>query len=129
MQSEIFEAEEIPDNGILYYRVHKSYIVNNEVIPGAFRSRGDGMSTDWNKYSTPEESLLRAKVPAENSIINFPVTKIRSRSALAVIHNPEIDNRAHSLIKGIPEVKGDLQTKTRALLTLIYVWEIKISPN
>lgn len=124
-----FEIEDIPNDGILYYRVHKSYIIENEVIPGAFRSRGDGMSTDWNKYSTPEESQARSKTPDDNAIVSFSVLKIRSNPVLSAIHKPEPDNRSHSLVNGIPETKNELQTKTRALLAEIYDWEIKYLPN
>lgn len=124
-----FEIEDIPNDGTLYYRVHKSYIIDNEVIPGAFRSRGDGMSTDWNKYSTPEESQARSKTPHDNAIVSFSVLKIRSNPVLSAIHKPEPDNRAHSLVNGIPETKNELQTKTRALLTEIYGWEIKYLSN
>lgn len=57
----MYPVEHIPDEGKLYYRVHKSYIQDGQVIPGAFREIIDGMSTDWEKYSMAIECRDRAK--------------------------------------------------------------------
>ena len=51
---EDYPKEPIPDNSNLYYRIHKTYIVDGEIVPGAFQSKIDSMSTDWDKYSTPQ---------------------------------------------------------------------------
>jgi hypothetical protein len=42
----IFEIEDIPNADIIFYRIHKSDFRDGDIIPGAFRSRIDGMSTD-----------------------------------------------------------------------------------
>lgn len=125
---DIYSKEFIPDDSNLYYRVHKTFIIDNEIIPGAFQSKIDGMSTDWDKYSTPETSLSLSKTPSDNGIVKFSVALIREQSFMGVEHDPQLDNRAHSLVHGIPE-KGELKTKVRLLLKRICVWEIKYNPN
>ena len=74
--------ERIPDEDRLFYRIHKSYIVEGEVVPGAFQERGEddtrGMSTDWEKYSTAESAWLRSKIPTDNGIVEFIVGEIRA---------------------------------------------------
>ena len=69
-----WENEIIADDAILYMRVHKSqFDPNGLILPRVFQNRGDGMSTDWNEYSTPEECQRRARKPSENAIIQLPV--------------------------------------------------------
>ena len=106
-----FEQEYIPDEDFLYYRVHHVDIVNSKVVAHAFRARGAGtdrgMSTDWSKYSTPQQAKEKAKSPANNSIVRFSVKKVRQVPVLSVEHAPLPDNRAHSHILGIPE-KGEV---------------------
>jgi len=123
-----FPKEPIPNQSNLFYRIHKTFIVDNEIIPGAFQSKIDGMSTDWDKYSTPEQSLALSKVPSDNGIVRFSVELIRQQPSMGVEHDPQPNNRAHSLVHGIPE-KGELKTKVRLLLKRIAVWEIKYNPN
>lgn len=122
----MWPIEEIPDADLLYYRIHKSFVVDVEVIPGAFQERGDGaergMSTDWDKYSTVEETLQRSKVPGDNGIAQFHVEAVRA-IGLEISHAPIVDNRAHSHIKGIPH-EGQLKTKARLLLKRICTWAI-----
>ena len=38
----MWPAELIPDEDLLFYRIHKSFIVNGELVPGAFQERGEG---------------------------------------------------------------------------------------
>ncbi len=68
----MWEIEFIPDEDHLFYRLHKSFILEGEVLPGAFQERGEGeqrgMSTDWEKYSTADDALQRSKIPNENGI-------------------------------------------------------------
>ncbi len=62
--------QEIPNEDLLYMRVHKNHIDRDGKIAFiAFRNHGDpkdpskepGMSTDWQEYSTAEECRQRAK--------------------------------------------------------------------
>lgn len=125
----MWPIENIPDSDHLFYRIHKNNIVDGEVVPGAFRERGEGakkgMSTDWDKYTTPEESLSRSNNQAENGIVKFAVNEVRIIGSLEVIHDPDFErnNRAHTHIKGIPR-KGQLKTKVRLKLKRTFKWSI-----
>ena len=62
-----YPVEEVPNEAILYVRVHKDKIQKKGFqigfpSPGAFKNTpetGQDLSSDWNKYSTPEESRAR----------------------------------------------------------------------
>lgn len=124
----MWETESIPDDAVLYYRVHKGYIVDGKLIPGVFKERGEGenrgMSTDWNKYSTAKEALKRSKNPDDNGIVSFIVGETRNIKDIVVEHAPEPDNQAHSHIKGIPP-KKPMKTRVRRQLLDACKWEIK----
>ena len=124
----MWDTEIIPNEDHLFYRLHKSFIVDGEVLPGAFQERGEGeqrgMSTDWEKYSTADEALLRSKNPAENGIVVFAAGEIRSVASLEVAYTPLHDNHAHSHIKGIPQEK-QLKTQARFLLKRLFKWRIE----
>lgn len=123
----MYEVEDIPDDNKLYYRIHKGYVRDGEITPGAFREIQDGMSADWEKYSTPMESRQRARKPLENAIISFVVYQLRNLT-LQVIHNPARDNRAHSLIKG-KEKKIQNDNRVRLGLLNVTQWEIRLSQD
>ncbi len=115
----MWPVEIIPDEDSVYYRIHQTFIRDGELIPGGFKERGSekarGMSTDWEKYSTPEESRNRAKKPTQNGIISFVVGNLREVK-LRVIHAPT-QNRAHTNVKGI-------DVETRLKLLDLFHWEI-----
>lgn len=120
-------VENIPDKAKLFYRIHKQNYKDGKVVPGTFKEIGTteeekGMSTDWEKYSTPEQSRLRAKKPEQNGIVSFVTGHLR-KIVLDVIHYPLPleKNRAHTNVRGIDSEK---QLKMRD----IYAWEIEI-PN
>jgi hypothetical protein len=125
----MWPVENIPDSDILFYRIHISFIVDGEIVPGAFQERGEGrergMSTDWDKYSSAEETKQRSKVPADNGVGQFHVDSVRAID-LEVVHAPVTDNRSHSHIRGIPH-EGQLKTKARLLLKRICMWAIEPS--
>ena len=59
-------SEEIPNDDYLWMRVHKNDLPNGDIAPGAFKNRPttkDGMSTDWEKYATPQETRNRGRIP------------------------------------------------------------------
>ena len=126
--------EHIPSNDVLFYRIYKSHVDDGEVMPGCFREKGNGeskgMSTDWSRYSTAEQSKERAKTPSYNGIISFITGDIRGLS-LTVAHDPIENhpslpnNRAHTNISGIGNERIK-KTETRLKLTQKYKWEIKI---
>lgn len=115
-----FPSEHIPDEENLYYRIHKVFFKDNAIQPSAFTDKGNGMSMDWQKYSTPEESQIRSKVKADNGIVSFSASAIRSLN-LNLIHSPSKTNRAHS------EAIGKKEPQIRVELARMATWQIKIS--
>ncbi|AUX48808.1 uncharacterized protein SOCE26_103490 [Sorangium cellulosum] len=115
--------EPIPDDSVLYMRVHDQFIDNNgKLRPGVFKNRGRGMSTDWNKYSTPEETRARARIPAMNGVVSLVVERVRGVKEQTVEHTPyeaEPPHPAHV------DVCGEKDVETRLLLLEIVGWEIK----
>lgn len=103
------------------------YYRNGRLAPGVFREIGDGMSTDWNKYSTPIDSVCRAKTPKDNGIVSLKVKGIR-RINLAVNHSPGPKNMAHTLVKG-RERKIDADPEARLKLLNMAVWELKVGEH
>ncbi len=51
-----WQSEDIPDTDFLYMRVHKNWFQPKQNITGLFKPHGDGMSTDWSYYATPQET-------------------------------------------------------------------------
>jgi hypothetical protein len=118
----MWPVEQIPDEDVLFFRIHRNYMVNDDEVPlGAFRDQGGGMSTDWNKYSTPEESQMRSSIPADNGIVSLRVGGVRGINPLSVTHAPEPGNRSHT------EVHGDKKApRVRLQLQRLAAWAIKV---
>jgi hypothetical protein len=112
----VWAAEVIPDQARTYMRAHQKYFRDDALQPGVFKAHDGGMSVDWEKYSTPEESRQRAKEPLRNAVICLIVEGIRDIENLEVQHSPDTTcnppNRAHSDVLGLPDGGEDL-TETR----------------
>lgn len=100
-------AEEIPDDHKLYMRVHRNNVVNRELTPVALRDHAPpnggraGMSTDWCRYSSPEETRQRAKSSPDNyGVVEMVVSVVRAIPGVVVEHTPEPKNRAHTDVFG-----------------------------
>jgi len=106
--------EDIPDDGVLYMRLHRAWTSSGEPIPGAFRNIVDGMSTDWDRYSTPEETRQRARAPSDNAVIALVVGQVRTVPGQTVEHAPLPDNRAHT------NVMGEKSAQVRLMLMRLY---------
>jgi len=102
-----FPVEEIPDADAVYMRAHRNLLRDGEIVPGVFRAQGAGMSVDWSKFATPEDTRSRARKPLDNAILAMIAGKIRAEAGLAVNHSPEPENRAHSDVI-LPEDNEDL---------------------
>lgn len=115
-----WNSEAVPDQDLLFMRIHRVWIRNGELIPGVFQNRDAGMSTDWNKYSTPEETLKRANDPSMNGVIQFVVEDVRGIPQQRVVHTPnrERNNRAHT------DVFGEKDTEARLKFKRISSWII-----
>lgn len=101
--------ESIPDNNCVFMRAHRQHFSHGELGHGVFRRREEGLSVDWDRYSTPEDTRARANSnPNDNAVISLLVGCIRQIRPLTVDHDPisapqEERNRAHSLIRNLPE--------------------------
>ncbi len=120
-----WKVEYIPDEDDLYYRMHKQYFEENlEIIPASgFRPIGNSLSTDWSKYSTSEESRLKAKKPEENRIIQMNVGDVRE-VPLKVQHNPSVkfNNRAHTDVFGLVGIPKSELNEKRMKLSSFSIW-------
>ena len=105
--------EVVPDADSLYMRLLAMFVVAGEIQPGCFRAHGTddsrGMSTDWDKYSTPAETRKRAesKPPSAYGVLSMIVGSVRGIEGLSVRHAPSSSNQAHTNVNGVisdPEV-------------------------
>ncbi len=107
-----WQAEKIPDQDFLFMRIHERWREDEEVAPGAFRNHGDGMSTDWEKYTKPQQTRDRAKQPERNAVVRLHVGSVRQVPGQEVEHTPDVElgNRSHT------DVFGDKTTEIRVKL-------------
>ena len=102
-----FSVEEIPDADSVFMRAHRNLLRNGAIVPGVFRAQGAGMSVDWSKYASPEDTRQRARKPLDNAILAMIAGDIRGTAGLPVNHSPEPENRAHADVI-LPENGEDL---------------------
>jgi hypothetical protein len=115
-----WEKEDIPNSSMLYMRVHRHNLGDDGIpIPGAFRDHGGGMSTDWDKYSTPQDTLNRAREPKNNAIIEMNVGDIRSIPNQTVQHCPCPENRAHTNVIGNKHTDPEVRIKFGRLYRMV----------
>lgn len=98
-----WQPEQIPNQDHLFMRVHKTWRkADGSLALSAFKDHGGGMSTDWQKYATPQETRRRAKQPADNAVVTLHVGSVRQLPEQQVEHTPDIErnNRAHTDVFG-----------------------------
>ena len=107
-----FQSECIPDSDFLLMRIHARTFARDGVLSaGAFKNHGSGMSTDWEKYSTAEETRARGpKPPEEYWVVRMNVGKVKEVPGQMVDHSPLPENRTHT------DVKGEKDEEVRVLL-------------
>ena len=109
-----WQSENIPNEDFLFMRVHKQNFTAKypTFSPGVFVNRGEGMSTDWSKYSTPSETQNRGKIPKDNAVIKMLVSDVRKIEGQIVTHTPDIpkNNRSHTDIFG---EKNDVEIRLK----------------
>ena len=118
---ETWPIELVPDNDLLFMRVHQNNIRDGSPLPIAFMNHGageeEGMSTDWSKYSTPEQTISRIyeeKPTWKGGVIQMVVGDVRKIPDQIVQHAPLPKNQAHT------NVKGRKDTKVRYLFMRIW---------
>jgi len=115
----VWAIEAIPDADSVLMRAHRAFLPGGKLEPGVFRAQGYGMSVNWDRYASAEETKQQAtKNPDDNAVIRMPVIGIRRIDDLKVEHTPELANRAHSDVYGIPE-NAERRTEVRVLLLRI----------
>ncbi len=129
-----WEIEEIPDESEIYMRVHRGEV--KDFPRSIFRDRdGQGMSVDWCKYATVDETRAKGIQGApQYGVVALSVGRIRKEVMMQVRHSPveptEKDtkgNRAHSDLLGLYGLnKGDT-AEARVLLGRILQWHVQ--PN
>jgi hypothetical protein len=120
-------AENIPDADSLFKRVRRTEVADDGWPKlNVFVNRGStdlpdvrpGLSTDWSKYSTPEQTRARSRraAPEEYGVIFFIVGDVRELPFQEVEHTPvcrdpeladDPNNRAHTDIFG-PKTRAEL---------------------
>lgn len=116
---ESWEKELIPDQDMLYRRVHRKLInASGGVRAGAFTDHKGAMSTDWSKYSSPEETRNRiiGFASDEFAVISLPVGDVRAIGQL-VEHDPIAENRAHTNVIG--EKDAEVRLKMTRLCRIV----------
>lgn len=104
-------VEPVPNNHYLFMGVHRNWLKpNGEVRASAFKNHGNGMSTDWSRYSTPEQTRHRRRKPQENLVVQMEVKQVRGISGQSVEHSPLPENRAHT------DVLGEKNEEARVML-------------
>ena len=104
-----WKVETIPDNHFVYRRIPDKLFKEGHISPSAFNNQGDGMSVDWQKYSTPEKTRNivsnQKKDPLEFGVAKIKAVKIREIEEQTLNHAPSKRNRAHSTVFGAKNVK------------------------
>ncbi len=110
--------EDIPDQDHLFMRMHRMWFKpEGTIIPGAFQKRGGGTSTDWSRYSTPQQTRRRGRTPSDNAVIGMIVGAVRAKPTQRVEHTPKPENRAHTDVLG--EDDEEVRTKLVRLTELV----------
>ena len=106
-------------------RVHRQKVDQTGAPkPVAFQNKPtdtDGMSTDWEKYSTPQQTRQRARKPEDNIVISLVAGDVRAIEGQRIEHEPiepaveDPGNRAHT------EIFGEKTTEAR--VKFMQIWK------
>lgn len=105
------DSEEIPNQDLLFMRVHRQWLhEDGSISAGAFQNRptkADGMSIDWEKYSSARATKERAPRPDDNAVVKMLAGQAGGIPDQTVVHTPKRENRAHTDVFGEknPEVR------------------------
>jgi len=112
----------------LFIAIHVSqFDENGQVRIGAFAK--EELSTDWEKYSTAEQSQARRRVPGDNAIGALVAGAVRQIEGQEVVHDPDPigdphrepplePNRAHALIRGRKSTKERVLLRDRCTIVI-----------
>jgi hypothetical protein len=103
-------TEIIPDEDVVYHIISGRNFQGLNFAPSMIRQQGtNGISVDWCRYSTPEDTL--AKFNIDDCVVSFAVRCVRQKDIniqgmaphLSVVHDPVEGNHAHALIVKLPK--------------------------
>ncbi|TKJ48019.1 hypothetical protein CEE34_00895 [Candidatus Aerophobetes bacterium Ae_b3a] len=104
------QSEYIPDNHDLYRRALPIQYnkTTGKFTPATFTlrkkeiRRGLGLSVNWSEYSTPEETSVdpHPNYGGRRLLVGALKARIPRQQDLKVVHTPNLDNPAHSEIRG-----------------------------
>ncbi len=142
--SDDWYPEELPTHHYLYKFVKEKLIRDGEVLAEAFHNVGVigepsyGMSTDWSKYSSPDETKNRpADKTARYGVARIQVGDVGIVNYQKAVHDPLFhgrnnrqNNRSHTNIVGPKSTKDGIDKPTRDLIRLKFVdlFEIIFEP-
>jgi hypothetical protein len=120
-------VEPVPDEANLFRLVHR-FKLKPSGLPraSAFTPADDGgVSTEWDRYASVEETRELARTvfhrsPEEFAVVGVVAGDVRSLDGLLVQHTPRRSNRAHTDIIGTfdEEVRVKLARMSRMVLAL-----------
>lgn len=115
-----WKVEPIPDTDSLFLRVHRANIDGAELRPRAFEPHGQGVSTNWSKYSNPKDTrdsvgphpdTGKPRDPLNYGVAQFSVKFVRNVPKLTVKHTPLPEIRAHTDIRFALADKEEMRVK------------------
>jgi hypothetical protein len=81
------------------------------------------MSTDWEKYSSAEETQARSKNPKDNAVISMISGEVGKVPGLVVEHTPDVQRR----VRAHTDVIGDKRApEVRVKLGRLAQWAIRL---
>ena len=99
-----WETEEIPNQDLLFMHIHRQWLHDDgSISAGAFQNRptkDDGMSTNWEKYSSARATKERARSPEDNAVVKMLAVNAGDIPGQTITHTPQQTNRAHTDIFG-----------------------------
>ena len=130
-----WSPEFIPDQDVLYLAVPNLYLKvdNTHISKSCFKPKGEGLSTNWSKYATAQETRDQRSIPGNFGVLQMGVGAVRNvthNDPLKVEHKPDPsrNNRAHSEIMGLRTTRSDLN-EIRTALKSISKWAIIWQPE
>lgn len=110
----MFEIEQLPETATLYIRVHKNLINANKITRRAFQDLGEGakrgLSSDWDKYSTPLKTCQRNNKNPDN----YGVVAFRPRHLLDYGLISKHDPIEENLEKSIEENQSHVNSRNNS---------------
>ncbi len=121
-----WDIEVIPSGDSVFMRAHRMHFSDGALQPGVFREQQGGMSVNWDRYASAEQTRQQAKKdPNANAVLQMSVLGIRGIGSLRVEHDPLPSNRAHTEVFGLPPKDSENLVEVR--VRLLRITQVAIS--